>query len=154
MLMFFAWSGVFARAFPVVVRGLKSAERVPVQLSLPAGRSAELDVPDGATAMILSGANVPRLARGTVIGRIDPGGIPVRIGDVADWGVLRREHVYAARHRLPENPAGLIRDYGYAAWLDGGGRMPVPQTRVVRVTADRALPPDARLQIDAFEVHR
>lgn len=154
MLIFFAWSGAFARALPIVVRGVKSTERVPVRISLAANQSTELDVPPAATALILSGANVPRLKRGTLLGRIDPGNIPVRIGDVSDWGVLRREHFYSSRNRRPRDPAGLLRDYGYAAWIDGAGRMPLPRGRTVRITADPALAPNARLQIDAFELER
>ncbi len=152
MLIFFAWSGAYARALPVVLRGVRSIERLPVRISLEAKQSAELDVPAGATALILSGANVPRLRRGTIIGRIDPGGIPVRIGDVADWGVFRREHFYGSRNPLPRDAAGLLRDYGYAAWIDGAGRLPVPRARMVRITADARLAPDARLQIEAFEL--
>ena len=152
MLIFFAWSGAFARAFPIVIRGMKAADRIPVRISLAANQTTELDVPPEATALILSGANVPRLEKGTLLGRIDPGNIPVRIGDVADWGVLRREHFYATRNPRPRDPAGLVRDYGYAAWIDGAGRMPLPPGRVVRITADPSLAPDARLQIDAFEV--
>lgn len=152
MLIFFAWSGAFARAWPIVVRGVKSTERVPVRISLAANQSAELDVPHEATALILSGANVPRLKRGTMLGRIDPGNIPVRIGDVSDWGVLRREHFYSSHNPRPRDPAGLLRDYGYAAWIDGAGRLPLPRSRKVRITADPALAPNARLQIDAFEL--
>ena len=49
-------------------------------------------------------------------------------------------------------PAGTIRDYGYAAWIDGAGRVALPRgARTIRVTADAALPADASLQVEGFE---
>ena len=65
-----------------------------------------LDVPDGATSLIVSGANVARLTRGAPLGRIEPGGRMVRIGDASDWGALRREYFYGMRNPLPRDPAG------------------------------------------------
>jgi hypothetical protein len=53
---------------------------------------------------------------------------------------------------LPRDPAGHIREYGYAAWLDGAGRLPLPPgTRTIVVTVDAALPPGALLQVEGFE---
>ena len=151
MLLFFAWSGVLARAPKLVLlQGLpRPAPRMEIRTALPPGESVTLDVPHGARYVILSGANVPRLERDTVIARLDPGG-EVRIGEIVDWGALRREHFYNSRHRLPEDPAGLVRDYGYSAWVDGAGRVLVAGP-TVRVTADERLPADARLQIEAFQ---
>jgi hypothetical protein len=151
MLMFFPWSGVLARAPKLaLLQGLPHpAPRTEIRTALRPGQSVTLDIPAGARFLILSGANVPRLSRDTVIGRIDPGG-DVRIGDIVDWGALRREHFYNSRNRLPEDPAGLVRDYGYAAWVDGGGRVIIAGA-TVRVTADERLPADARLQIEAFQ---
>ena len=109
---------------------------------------APLDVPPDARAVILSAANVSRLKPGTVVGSIN--NAPLRIGDVADWGFLRREHHHASRNRIPNNPAGEVRDYGHAAWIDGAARFPVRGSVVV--TASRALPANARLQIESFEL--
>ncbi len=79
--------------------------------------------------------------------------MPVRVGDIADWGFLRREHFYASRNRLPSSPAGELHGYGQSAWIDGAGRFEIPRhARVLRVSADPHLPPAARLQIDAFEL--
>jgi hypothetical protein len=152
-LLFFAWSGAFARSLPLMLRGVPSDEwRYPVRMALRAGQSVELDVPDGARWIVLSGANIPRLKAGTVLGQIAPGGPTVRMGDLADWGAFRREHYYAARNRLPRNAAGLLRGYGQTAWVDGAGRLKLPAgVRRIVVTADRGIPPEARLQIDAFE---
>ncbi len=150
MTMFFAWSGVLARAPSLVLKGLpRAAPRVEIRTALWPGQTITLEVPHGTRHLILSGANVPRLERGTVIGRLEPGG-QVRIGQIADWGALRREHYYGSRNRLPRDPAGLVRDYGQAAWVDGAGRVPVFGP-LVRITADERLPADARLQVEAFQ---
>jgi hypothetical protein len=86
------------------------------------------------------------------LGRIEPGGRIVRIGDAADWGYMRREQFYGARNPLPRDAAGKIRGYGYAAWVDGAGRIPLPpNARTIRVTADASLPADAALQVESFE---
>jgi hypothetical protein len=123
-----------------------------VNRALAARVSESLEVPQGKDTLIVSGANVSRLPAGTLLGVIEPGSIAVRIGDAADWGILRREHYYGSKHSLPRHPAGRIRDYGYAAWVDGAGRMSLPQgARVIRVTADAALPPGASLQVEGFE---
>ena len=150
---FFAWSGIVARAFPYFLREARAEKpRHIVNAALPAARSVLLDVPHGASALILSGANVPRLRRGAVLGRIEPGGTVVRIGDVADWGYLRREQFYEKRNPLPHDAAGKIRGYGYGAWVDGAGRVPLPRdARTIRVTADASLPPNASLQVESFE---
>ena len=155
MLTFFAWSGVFARAALFVIRGLPSdAPREAVRMALAPGQSIVLDVPGNASALILSGANMSRLGPGTIVGSID--NVPIRIGDVADWGFLRREHFYGSRNQVPTNPAGELRGYGQNAWIDGAARFPVrgprPEARGLRVAADAHLPAAARLQIDAFEL--
>jgi hypothetical protein len=153
-MMFFAWSGAFSRALPVMLTGgPPRLVRVPVRIALAAGQSAEVDVPPGGRGVILSGANVPRLRRGAVLGTIEPGHIVVRIGDVADWGVLRRDHYYASRNPLPHRPGGLLRGYGQTAWIDASGRIAVSPGRLL-VTAARDLPAGASLQIDAIEMAR
>jgi hypothetical protein len=153
-LTFFAWSGLAARAFPYLLQPLRpAAERHLVNAALAPTRSITVDVPDNATALIVSGANVPRFRRGDLLGTIEPGAIPIRIGDASDWGYLRRESFYAARNPLPRDPAGRIRGYGYTAWLDGAGRVALPRgARTIRVTADAHLPADASLQVEAFEL--
>lgn len=154
VMLFFAWSGVVARAFPYFLRApLPQKARWHVGHVLPASDGREYDVPQGAKALILSGANVARLRRGAVLGRIEPGGIAVRIGDVADWGYLRRDAWYQANNPLPRQAVGRIRDYGYGAWIDGAGRIALPEgVRGVRVTADASLPAGALLQVEGFEL--
>ena len=152
-VLFFAWSGVVARALPYFTRRIVTpAERVTVTQALAPNESVMLDVPQGARSLVLSGANVARLRRGAPLGRIEPGGIALRIGDAADWGYTRREQFYAAHNPFPRDPAGKIRGYGYDAWIDGAGRVALPAgARQIRVTADAALPRDAALQVEGFE---
>lgn len=154
-LFFFAWSGVVARGFPLLLRSWQPpAQRQHVDVP-PLGptRAAELVVPHGAHALIVSGANVPRRRPPAVLGRIEPGGATITIGDVADWGYMRREQWYRSRNTLPRRSAGIIRGYGYSAWVDGAGRLTLPEgTQVISVIADPAIPPDAALQIEGFEM--
>ncbi len=111
VMLFFAWSGIVARAFPYFL--LRDArpleERYTVNAALLANQSAEIWVPPTARALIVSGANVPRFRRGALLGRIEPGGIDIRVGDAADWGYMRRDHFYGTRNPLPRDPAGQIR---------------------------------------------
>lgn len=153
VLLFFPWSGIVARAFPYFFRAVQAPkQRTVVAQALAPNRSEVYEVPHGATQLVVSGANVAHLRRGALLGRIQPGNIAVRIGDAADWGYLRREAWYRARNPLPRDSAGKIRDYGYSAWVDGAGRVPLPRgARVVRVTADAKLPADASLQVEGFE---
>jgi hypothetical protein len=154
MLLFFAWSGIFARALPLAIRGLPIATpRAPMNMALAPGQSITLDVPSHATALILSGANLSRLREGTIVGSVNR--VPVRIGEIADWGFLRREYFYGSRNTVPVNAAGAVRGYGQSAWVDGAARFPIPQNATtLRVTADRRLPSAARLQINSFELEK
>lgn len=152
VMLFFAWSGITARAFPYFLkRAQPERERQWVGEALPPGAAAILHAPQNATHLVVSGANVPRLRSGALLGTID--GRPVRVGDAADWGYMRRDHFYGARNPLPRDPAGKVRDYGYLAWVDGAGRVPLPRgARTIRVAADPSLPKDAALQVEAFEL--
>lgn len=150
VLVFFAWSGVVARAFPYFLKRAQPDFTRTMVASLAANETLELDVPLGATSVVVSGANVARMTRGTPLGTLDSR--TIRIGDVADWGYVRREHFYGTRNPLPRDPAGRVRGYGYTAWVDGAGRVPLPpRARVVRITADAALPPGAGLQVEGFQ---
>lgn len=152
-ILFFAWSGVVARAFPYFLhRATEPRERIVVAQALGAGKSLTLEVPEGAKSLVVSGANVARLRRGALLGRMEPGSLGIRIGDAADWGSLRREQFHGNRNPLPRDPAGKIRGYGYGAWLDGAGRIALPRgARQVRVIAAASLPAGASLQVEGFE---
>ena len=106
--------------------------------------------PPDATAVILSGANISGLRPGTLAGSIN--NVPIRVGDVADWGFLRRDQFYGSRNRVPNDPAGVLRDYGQNAWIDGAARFPIRRDAPLHIAADPHLPAGARLQIDAFEL--
>lgn len=152
VLLFFAWSGIVARAFPYFLKQARADRpRAWIGEALPPNQSLTLNVPEGATHLIVSGANVPKRRAGALLGHLN--GAPIRIGDAADWGYMRRDHFYGARNPLPRDPAGKIRDYGYAAWVDGAGRVALPRgASRIRVTADASLPKDAALQVEAFEL--
>lgn len=153
-MLFFAWSGVLARSTPFVLQRAKPGlPRHTVNYALPANETREIEVPDTATALIVSGANVARLRSGALLGTLEPGGRTIHIRDAADWGAMRRDTWYQSRNRFPRDSAGRVRGYGYTAWLDGAGRIPLPPgARSIRVTADPSLPPGASLQIEAFEL--
>jgi len=155
-LIFFAWSGIVARAFPYFLKPPRPiAERYTINAALPASRSETFVVPGDAHALIVSGANVSRLRRGAPLGVIEPGNIAVRIGDAADWGYLRRDQFFGTHNPLPRDPAGQLREYGYDAWIDGAGRIALPRgARTIRITADASLPPGASLQVEGFEIVR
>ena len=150
--LFFAWSGIVARAFPYFLRkAARPMPRVEIAQALPPRADVTFEVPPNARALIVSGANVARLRRGTPLARV--GDAHVRIGDAADWGYMRRDQFYASRNPLPREAAGQIREYGYAAWVDGAGRVALPAgTRSVRVIVDASLPADAALQVEGFEI--
>ena len=156
VLTFFAWSGIVARAFPYFLKVSNPiAEKYTVNAALAPSQSATLYVPDGARALIVSGANVPKFRRGTALGRIEPGNIEVRVGDAADWGYMRRDFFYGSHNPLPRDPVGKVRGYGYLAWVDGAGRVALPRgAKIIRVTADARLPKDASLQVEGFEIVR
>jgi len=150
--LFFAWSGIVARAFPYFWRrAARPMPRVEIAQALPPRADVTFEVPPNAHALIVSGANVARLRRGTPLARV--GDAVVRIGDAADWGYMRREQFYASRNPLPRDAAGQIRGYGYAAWVDGAGRIALPAgARSVRVVVDASLPAGAALQVEGFEI--
>lgn len=154
MMLFFAWSGVTARALPWFLRVAekKPAQRTVVQRALTPGEAVRFDVPPAARALIISGGNIAHLSRGALLGRIEPGGLELRIGNVADWGYTRREHYYGTRNPLPSDPAGRLQGYGYGAWVGGAGRLALPDgAHSIVVTADAALPAGSTLQVEGFE---
>jgi len=150
------WSGIVARAFPQFLLGdPPSARHEVVGLALGAGESVSIDVPEhvSSVGVITSGANVVRMRPGRIVGRIDAGGThrDLRIGDLADFGFLRREQLFYSRNTVPRQPTDDIRGYGQTAWLHGAGRVTVPAAPEVRITAARDLPPAARLQIESVD---
>ncbi len=153
VIAFFPWSGLMARGWRFFVQPPRQAERWPVRYALHGGESVQLEIPDDGESLIVSGANVSRMPRGTLLGTIEPHAIPIRIGDASDWGYMRRDQFFASRNGYPRNPAGQIRGYGWSCWIDGAGRVLLPpNVHTIRVTADRALPREAVLQVEAIEM--
>ena len=151
LFVLWPWSGVVARAMPNFFRAAPPpANAQTVGAALAASQSIEISVPPGTkrAVVVASGANVARLKAGRVIGTVD--GLPIRIGDVADFGFLRREQFFAARNPLPALPVADVRGYGQAAFLYGAGRVLVPQpAATLRIAAAPDLPADARLQVES-----
>lgn len=149
MLTLFAWSGAVARAFPYFLVAGEAKPRWTVANALAPGETATYFVPDRAHALVVSLANGLEMKRGTVVATVD--GRAVRAGDVADWGAARREVWWRARVVRPADPAGVLSGYGYEAWVDGAGRIPIGPNREITVAADPRLPRDVRVQVEAFE---
>ena len=150
------WSGLVARAFPRFLFAAPApARHEVVGLALGAGESVSIEVPEKvhSVGVTTSGANVVRMRPGRIVGSIDTGSAhrDLRIGDVADFGFLRREQFFYSRNTVPRQPTDDIRGYGQTAWLYGAGRVTVPPAPEVRITAAQDLPPAARLQIDSVD---
>jgi hypothetical protein len=150
------WSGLVARAFPRFLYATPGSPRQQViGLALAAGESVSLDVPRVQSVILTaSGANTARMAVGRVVGRIDIGNAhrDLRIGDIADFGFLRREQFFRSRNAPPRWPTTDIRGYGQTAWMHGAGRVMLPGSgRSMRITAVRDLPAGARLQIESVD---
>jgi hypothetical protein len=147
------WSGIVARAFPrFLFAAPASARHEVVRSALGAGESVSIEVPEHvhSVGVNTSGANVVRMRPGRVIGGIDSDGVhrDLRIGDIADFGFLRREQFFYSRNTVPRQPTDDIRGYGQTAWLYGAGWVNVPQAPRIRITAALDLPPAARLQVE------
>jgi hypothetical protein len=150
------WSGIVARAFPrFLFAAPASGRHEVVGLALGAGESVSIEVREHvhSVGVTTSGANVVRMGPGRIVGTIDSGSAhrDLRIGDVADFGFLRREQFFFSRNTVPRQPTDDIRGYGQTAWLHGAGRVTVPPAPELRITAARDLPPAARLQIESVD---
>jgi hypothetical protein len=131
--------------------------------SLAPGQTALVDVARSPSLVVTgSGANVMAM-RGGAVGTIDAldatraviASRPIAIGDVADWGFMRREHFFTSRNPVPRAPTWRIIGYGASSWLVGAGRIPIDapgDVATLRITAARSLPADARLTIDTVEM--
>jgi hypothetical protein len=158
------WSGIIARALPVVRNYEAAAGDVrPVGWALAPAESTSIDVPPHVRHAVItaSGGQMARLKTGRVVGTIEATDSrgrttsrPITIGDIADFGFTRREQFFASRNPLPWFSTGEIRGYGANAWLWGGGRMAIAAADDItnlRVIAAPNLPHDAHLQIDSVE---
>ena len=122
-----------------------------IGVALAASQSIDVAVPPGTKRAIVvaSGANVARLKEGRAIGSVND--TPIRIGDVADFGFMRREQFFTARNPLPARPVADIRGYGQAAFLYGAGFVVVPGAESLHISAAPDLPANARLQVESVD---
>jgi hypothetical protein len=153
------WSGIVARALPAV--GRFEPPIGPVRVvgwALARGEEATLAIPRTRHVIVnASAAGAEHLPAGTLVGTIEAGTCTrsVRIGDVADFGFTRRPHFFFARNPLPRITRADIRGYGATAWLHGAGAIGVAcggDFASLRIRADAALPPGAKLQIESIEL--
>lgn len=166
VIAFFAlwpWSGIAARAMPnFLFAEPSSPQQRVIGMALPAGQSVSIDAPPHAHGAVVtaSGANTFRMRAGRVVGGLEivsrSGRVTrrdLRIGDIADFGFMRREHFFRSRNPMPRNPTDDIRGYGATAWLHGAGRVFIAarDMRTLRIAAAPDLPPTARLQIEAVD---
>ena len=165
----FAWSGVVARgSFPVPLQpsaaeAAAATQKQVIGRALVANESIDLDVPADArhVVVIASGANMASMAPGTLVGRIDgvdrrgrAVGRDVRIGDVADFGFMRREHFFKSRNPRPHDPSWDFRGYGWSGFLYGAGRVVLDAPdgfASLRVTGAPSLKSPASLQVESIE---
>jgi len=157
------WSGIIARALPVVSHFQEPGQTQPIAWALVASQSLPIGVPPHVRHAVItaSGGQMARFRTGHVLGTIEAtdsrGRVTRRaiaIGDVADFGFTRREQFFASRNPMPRSSPGEIRDYGAKAWLWGAGRIGIASAEdmtQLRVIAASDLPPQAHLQIDSVE---
>ena len=158
------WSGLLARSFPAFLRTTHSSGHAHgVGAALEASKSVSVDVPPHVRTVILtaSAANASRLRRGEVLGRIEASTRDgravvrdIRIGDVADFGFMRRDQFLHARNPLPKIPTDDIRGFGATAWLWGGGRVIVranAEITALRITAASSLRRNVKLQVESID---
>jgi hypothetical protein len=158
------WSGIIARALPIVRNYDPAAGDVrSIGRALAPSEGMAIDVPAHVrhVVVITSGAQLARFKPGRVAGTIEAVDArgqtttrPITIGDIADFGFTRREQFFASRNPLPRFSPGEIRDYGANAWIWGAGRSAIAcaaDIRSLRVVAAPNLPPQSHLQIDSVE---
>ena len=154
------WSGLVARAMPRFFAAERAREPQVIGRSLAASQSLDVAAtsPRG-VVVTLSGANVSQLHAGKRVAQIetiDRHGRATRrdvaIGDVADFGFLRREQFFASRNPLPRVPLADIRGYGIASFLYGAGRVHIAgDVAGVRITAASDLPRNALIEVESVE---
>ncbi|HYU23683.1 MAG TPA: hypothetical protein VEO74_00650, partial [Thermoanaerobaculia bacterium] len=152
LFVLWPWSGLVARAMPGFFRAAPPSPRArTIGVALAASQSIDVAVPPGTRRAIVvaSGANVARLKQGRTIGSVND--TPIRIGDVADFGFMRREQFFTARNPLPARPVADIRGYGQAAFLYGAGFVVVPGAESLHISAASDLPANARLQVESVD---
>ncbi|HEV7485702.1 MAG TPA: hypothetical protein VGQ65_08465 [Thermoanaerobaculia bacterium] len=159
------WSGIIARALPIVRNyEVATGDVRPVEVALAPSEARTIGVPPHVrhAVVTMSGGQMARLKRGRIVGTIEATDArgrtiatrPITIGDVADFGFGRREQFFASRNPLPRFSPGEVRGYGANAWVWGAGRTAIASPADIaslRVVAAPNLPHDAHLQVDSVE---
>ena len=164
ILALWPWSGVIARALPLIHNYEPAGGGTrAVTVALAASEALPIGVPPHVRHAVVttSGGQMARLRVGHVVGTIEATDVkgrvttrPIRIGDMADFGFTRREQFFASRNPLPQFSPGEIRDYGASAWLWGSGRTAISSAAdlaLLRVIAAPDLHSQAHLQVDSVE---
>ena len=150
VLTLFAYSGILARTPRWFRDGKPATDRVNLYRAMKPGEADTFDVPANARYLILSLSNGAKLKPHTIVGHLEDR--ELHAGDLADWGFARRSEWWNSTNHLPRHSAGLVRAYGYDAWVDGAVRFAMPaNARVIHVSVDRRLPANTLLQVEAFE---
>lgn len=157
------WSGIIARALPVVSHFDEPGDARPIAWALAPSQALPIGVPPHVRHAVItaSGGQMARFRAGHIVGTIEAtdrrGRITTRtieIGDIADFGFTRSEQFFASRNPPPRLWPGEIRGYGANAWLWGAGRIGIASAAdmtSLRVTAAPGLPRETHLQIDSVE---
>ncbi len=139
----------------------RSAMRnLDMRFALETGEMREIAVPDRTSSvrLVLSGGHLVNLAPDTPLCSVearDGAGREIRLDldvrDAADWGGGRRDHFFTSRNEWPVRLAGVIAGFGHEAFLPGSSDagLDMPDMRIVRVTAARSLPANARLIVES-----
>ncbi|MEO6260675.1 MAG: hypothetical protein ABIP63_10000 [Thermoanaerobaculia bacterium] len=160
---FWPWSGLIARALPLVSRYQVPGDRQFLGYALAASQVVTIDLPPRVRRVVVtaSGANAARMRPGRLLGTIEglTGASPVCrrsivIGDVADFGFDRPSQFFSSRNSFPRFSEWDLRDYGMHTWIQGAGRVALDcghDVSSLRITAAPGLAPDTRLQIESIE---
>lgn len=159
------WSGVVARALPLFKRFDPPAGTTRgIGAALANGDVTAFDLPPHVRRVVVtaSGENIPRMRGGKLLGTIDvvtrDGHTCTRelnVGDVSDFGFLRREQFIKARNSLPKSTPFDVYGYGATAFVKGNGRVAVScegrDLASLRIMG-AGLPAAGRLQIESIEL--
>jgi hypothetical protein len=161
LLALWPWSGVLARSLPAFLRSepratgrkdIWQAARVPATVSV--------EVPEGTRSITLtaSAGDAMHLWPGSALGHVaflDSGGRAttrdLTIGDVADFGFMRREHFLTAHNAPARLPVADVRGFGASAWLYGAGRVVLHPPRDARELRIIPLRPGIAIQVESLE---
>jgi hypothetical protein len=148
------WSGVLARSLPALLRAThSSAEKLDRTIVAP--QSVSVPVPRGAkkVTITMAAGRAQHLWPHAVLGHVAMNGATTdfAVGDIADFGFMRREHFLTAHNAPARVPVDDVHDFGASAWLNGAGRVTLPVPAGVPVLYVTAVRPGITLHIESIE---